>query len=223
MKKYRLLVILFVLVLVLVFVVWDAFFSETKTDKNINESERVVSQKIEQSKPSLDETHYQGIAQSKIESADSIVSTNTIVNSENWLSPPISNVSNQLMELIEREDIGYVDIGNYPFSETQQLGIRSFSSKGKIILFENTSPEYLDSYNTNFSDIVSEYFGAAAEGDIIMAISTKNSAGGVNYLVLPVQFDQINNLTNDVEFIIKQLRSEANNILTGTNLDAEEK
>ena len=56
-----------------------------------------------------------------------------------------------------------------------------------MLMFDNTESDYLDSYGLSESEVVSEFFGSAAEGDVILATSVRNEQGGIHCLVLPLQ------------------------------------
>ena len=59
--------------------------------------------------------------------------------------------------------------------------------RSSMLMFDNTESDYLDSYGLSESEVVSEFFGSAAEGDVILATSVRNEQGGIHYLVLPLQ------------------------------------
>ena len=104
-----------------------------------------------------------------------------------WLSQPINALSNALYEFIETEQVSYLSTEDVPFSEEQRNAIMALSKDGSMLMFDNTESDYLDSYGLSESEVVSEFFGSAAEGDVILATSVRNEQGGIHYLVLPLQ------------------------------------
>ena len=104
-----------------------------------------------------------------------------------WLSQPTNTLSNALYEFIETEQVSYLSTEDVPFSEEQRNAIMALSKDGSMLMFDNTESDYLDSYGLSESEVVSEFFGSAAEGDVILATSVRNEQGGIHYLVLPLQ------------------------------------
>ena len=104
-----------------------------------------------------------------------------------WLSQPTNALSNALYEFIETEQVSYLSTEDVPFSEEQRNAIMALSKDGSMLMFDNTESDYLDSYGLSESEVVSEFFGSAAEGDVILATSVRNEQGGIHYLVLPLQ------------------------------------
>ncbi|MCY9843141.1 hypothetical protein [Vibrio caribbeanicus] len=106
---------------------------------------------------------------------------------QTWLSQPTNTLSNALYEFIETEQVSYLSTEDVPFSEEQRNAIMALSKDGSMLMFDNTESDYLDSYGLSESEVVSEFFGSAAEGDVILATSVRNEQGGIHYLVLPLQ------------------------------------
>ena len=104
-----------------------------------------------------------------------------------WLSQPTNTLSNALYEFIETEQVSYLSTEDVPFSEEQRDAIMALSKNGSMLMFDNTESDYLDSYGLSESEVVSEFFGSAAEGDVILATSVRNEQGDIHYLVLPLQ------------------------------------
>ena len=125
--------------------------------------------------------------------AEMLVDGSLILESESeqpsqaWLSQPTNALSNALYEFIETEQVSYLSTEDVPFSEEQRNAIMALSKNGSMLMFDNTESDYLDSYGLSESEVVSEFFGSAAEGDVILATSVRNEQGGIHYLVLPLQ------------------------------------
>lgn len=104
-----------------------------------------------------------------------------------WLSTPLNELSNALYDFIETEQVRYLNTTDYPFDEHKQQQLRALAKQGALIMFDNTEPDYLDSYGVSETQVVSEYFGTASEGDVIIATSVATDDGGIHYLVLPLE------------------------------------
>tara|TARA_Y100001956_G_C4128454_1_gene191856 strand:- start:5215 stop:5904 length:690 start_codon:yes stop_codon:yes gene_type:complete len=103
-----------------------------------------------------------------------------------WLSDPLNQLSNELYDFIESEDVRYINTTDYPFDEEKQNQLNALIQEGDLILFDNTEPDYLDSYGVSEAQVVSEYFGTASDGDVIVATAVSLPDGGMHYLVLPL-------------------------------------
>ncbi|UTV30616.1 topoisomerase I [Photobacterium atrarenae] len=103
-----------------------------------------------------------------------------------WLSTPLNELSNALYDFIETEQVRYINTTDYPFDEHKQQQLRALAKQGELIMFDNTEPDYLDSYGVSETQVVSEYFGTASEGDVIIATGVPTDDGGIHYLVLPL-------------------------------------
>ena len=104
-----------------------------------------------------------------------------------WLSDPINQFSNDLYDFIELEKVRYVSTTDYPFDEQKKQQLRASIRAGEMIMFDHTEASYLNSYGVSEAQVVSEYFGTAAEGDIIVATAMILPDGGMHYLVLPLE------------------------------------
>lgn len=104
-----------------------------------------------------------------------------------WLSAPITPLSNELYDFIEAEEVSYISTTDYPFDEHKQTQLRALIKQGSMIMFDNTNPDYLDSYGVSETEVVSEYFGTASEGDVIIATGVTREDGSIHYLVLPLR------------------------------------
>ena len=111
--------------------------------------------------------------------AEMLVDGSLILESESeqpsqaWLSQPTNALSNALYEFIETEQVSYLSTEDVPFSEEQRNAIMALSKNGSMLMFDNTESDYLDSYGLSESEVVSEFFGSAAEGDVILATSVR--------------------------------------------------
>lgn len=108
------------------------------------------------------------------------------LDANNWISEPINTFSTQLYDFIKAENIKYVDTTNYPFTSETESELSRLSKSGDILLFDNTEPDYLSRIGVSYMNIVSGYFGTAAEGDALIATGVKGIDGGIHYLVLPI-------------------------------------
>lgn len=120
-----------------------------------------------------------------------------------WLSPPLNELSNALYDFIETEQVRYINTTDYPFDEYKQQQLRALAKQGELIMFDNTEPDYLDSYGVSETQVVSEYFGTASEGDVIIATSVATDDGGIHYLVLPLE----NKNTADNSALIETIKA----------------
>ncbi|WP_254230381.1 hypothetical protein [Vibrio coralliilyticus] len=106
---------------------------------------------------------------------------------ETWISPPLNELSNSLYDFIENEDIRYVSTEDVPFDDSQRQAILELAQSGQVLMFDNSDSTYLDSYGLTESQVVSEFFGTAAAGDVILATGVAHPQGGIHYLVLPLE------------------------------------
>ncbi|UXI03169.1 topoisomerase I [Photobacterium sp. TY1-4] len=119
-----------------------------------------------------------------------------------WLSAPLNELSNALYDFIETEQVRYINTTDYPFDAHKQRQLRALAKQGALIMFDNTEPDYLDSYGVNETQVVSEYFGTASEGDVIIATGVPTEDGGIHYLVLPL----INKNTADNSALVETVK-----------------
>ncbi|NOI59156.1 hypothetical protein [Vibrio coralliilyticus] len=115
------------------------------------------------------------------------ISQEDISAPETWISPPLNELSNSLYDFIENEDIRYVSTEDVPFDESQRQAILELAQSGQMVMFDNSDSAYLDSYGLTESQVVSEFFGTAAAGDVILATGVTHPQGGIHYLVLPLE------------------------------------
>ncbi|WP_253644395.1 hypothetical protein [Vibrio sp. Y42_MX_L11] len=84
------------------------------------------------------------------------------------------------------------------------------------ILFDNTESSYLDSYGVSETKVVSEYFGTASEGDVIIATGVQNEDGSIHYLVLPLKSKDLNDnskLFEDTKLAITLLKEQKHDLI----------
>lgn len=149
-------------------------------------------------------------AQSIIYPIDHQVSEDAALPTSTWISPPLNTLSNSLYDFIESEDVRYVSTEDFPFDESQREAILAFAKSGQVVMFDNSDSVYLDSYGVTESQVVSEYFGSAAAGDVILAAGVAHPQGGFHYLVLPLeQADtQETQWLNDIQQAVAMLKAE---------------
>ena len=142
--------------------------------------------------------------------------TSAIVASSPWLSAPLNNLSNTLYQFIETEQISYINTRDYPFDEDKQQQLRMLAKSGAVLMFDNSDSEYLDGYGVSVMDVVSEYFGTASEGDVIIATGVETEDGGMHYLVLPLINKDVGNedaLIEDVRLAVKLLKQQESSLV----------
>ncbi|OZG72779.1 hypothetical protein BTA51_14760 [Hahella sp. CCB-MM4] len=126
-----------------------------------------------------------------------------------WISLASTELSSELYDFIESEHLRYVDISTYPFDLETESRLRALSQSGEILMFDNTEADRLSGLTETPSDIVSRYFGTAAEADVIIATSVKTSDGGIHYLVLPVaKQEEADSLPEDIKVAVALLKQE---------------
>ena len=142
--------------------------------------------------------------------------TSAILASSPWLSAPLNNLSNALYQFIETEQISYINTRDYPFDEEKQQQLRILSKSGAVLMFDNSDSEYLDGYGVSVMDVVSEYFGTASEGDVIIATGVETEDGGMHYLVLPLVNKDVGNedaLIEDVRIAVTLLKQQKSSLV----------
>ncbi|MCV5752826.1 hypothetical protein OFN51_28830, partial [Escherichia coli] len=55
-----------------------------------------------------------------------------------WISAPLNELSNELYDFIEAEQVSYISTTDYPFDEQKQKQLRTLARQGVPILFDNT-------------------------------------------------------------------------------------
>ncbi|MEF1174674.1 topoisomerase I [Vibrio sinaloensis] len=144
------------------------------------------------------------------DATDTIVEELTLPETA-WLSDPINQLSNALYDFIESEQVRYINTTDYPFDEEKERQLNALVQAGEMIMFDNTDPDYLDSYGVSEAQVVSEYFGTASKGDVIVATAVVLPEGGMHYLVLPLQrksFDDDATLISDVKQAVTLLKDQ---------------
>lgn len=133
-----------------------------------------------------------------------------------WISAPLNELSNELYDFIEAEQVSYISTTDYPFDEQKQEQLRTLAKQGVPILFDNTESSYLDSYGVSETKVVSEYFGTASEGDVIIATGVQNKDGSIHYLVLPLKSKDLNDnskLIEDTKLAITLLKEQKHDLI----------
>ena len=125
--------------------------------------------------------------------------TSDVIPATPWISAPLNELSNELYDFIEAEQVSYISTTDYPFDEQKQKQLRTLAKQGVPILFDNTESSYLDSYGVSETKVVSEYFGTASEGDVIIATGVQNKDGSIHYLVLPLKSKDLNDNSKLIE------------------------
>lgn len=125
--------------------------------------------------------------------------TSDVIPATPWISAPLNELSNELYDFIEAEQVSYISTTDYPFDEQKQEQLRTLAKQGVPILFDNTESSYLDSYGVSETKVVSEYFGTASEGDVIIATGVQNEDGSIHYLVLPLKSKDLNDSSKLIE------------------------
>ncbi|MEH0759886.1 topoisomerase I [Vibrio sp. 16] len=144
------------------------------------------------------------------DATDTIVEELTLPETA-WLSDPINQLSNDLYDFIESEQVRYINTTDYPFDEEKDRQLNALIQAGEMIMFDNTDPDYLDSYGVSEAQVVSEYFGTASKGDVIVATAVVLPEGGMHYLVLPLQrksADDDATLISDVKQAVTLLKDQ---------------
>ncbi|MCS0402166.1 topoisomerase I [Vibrio diabolicus] len=134
-----------------------------------------------------------------------------VISSTPWISAPLNELSNELYDFIEAEQVSYISTTDYPFDEQKQKQLRTLAKQGVPILFDNTESSYLDSYGVSETKVVSKYFGTASEGDVIIATGVQNEDGSIHYLVLPLKSKDLNDnskLIEDTKLAITLLKEQ---------------
>ncbi|HII4360412.1 topoisomerase I [Vibrio parahaemolyticus] len=133
-----------------------------------------------------------------------------------WISAPLNELSNELYDFIEAEQVSYISTTDYPFDEQKQEQLRTLAKQGVPILFDNTESSYLDSYGVSETKVVSEYFGTASEGDVIIATGVQSEDGSIHYLVLPLKSKDLNDnskLIEDTKLAITLLKEQKHDLI----------
>ncbi|MCG7496022.1 topoisomerase I [Vibrio sp. Of7-15] len=133
-----------------------------------------------------------------------------------WLSDPINELSNELYDFIESEQVRYINTTDYPFDEEKQTQLSTLAKSGDLIMFDNTDPDYLDNYGVSEAEVVSEYFGTASEGDVIIATAVLTKGGGIHYLVLPIKSENSTDnekLLDDVKQAVTLLKEQKSDLV----------
>ncbi|OZG71347.1 hypothetical protein BTA51_20555 [Hahella sp. CCB-MM4] len=129
-----------------------------------------------------------------------------------WVSQASTELSSELYDFIEAEQLRYVDISTYPFDPQTEKLLRKLSQTGEIMLFDNTEADRLGGLSETPSDIIADYYGTAAEADVIVATSVKTADGGINFMVLPVaKKEESNSLPEDIKVAVALLKQEKAN------------
>ncbi|MDW1905161.1 topoisomerase I [Vibrio sp. 705] len=142
--------------------------------------------------------------------------TSDVIPATPWISAPLSELSNELYDFIEAEQVSYISTTDYPFDEKKQKQLRTLAKQGIPILFDNTESSYLDSYGVSETKVVSEYFGTASEGDVIIATGVQNADGSIHYLVLPLKSKDLNDnskLIEDTKLAITLLKEQKHDLI----------
>lgn len=142
--------------------------------------------------------------------------TSDVIPATPWISAPLNELSNELYDFIEAEQVSYISTTDYPFDEQKQKQLRTLAKQGVPILFDNTEPSYLDSYGVSETKVVSEYFGTASEGDVIIATGVQNADGSIHYLVLPLKSKDLNDnskLIEDTKLAITLLKEQKHDLI----------
>lgn len=133
-----------------------------------------------------------------------------------WLSDPINELSNELYDFIESEQVRYINTTDYPFDEEKQTQLSTLAKSGELIMFDNTDPDYLDNYGVSEAEVVSEYFGTASKGDVIIATAVLTEGGGIHYLVLPIKSEGLTDnekLLDDVKQAVTLLKEQKSDLV----------
>ncbi|AZZ90996.1 hypothetical protein EUZ85_09785 [Hahella sp. KA22] len=126
-----------------------------------------------------------------------------------WVSQASTSLSAELYDFIEAEGLRYVDTSNFPFDPQTERLLQKLSQSGEILLFDNTEAERLGGLTEKPSDIIADYYGAATEGDAIIATSVTNADGSVHFMVLPVhKKGEDSSLSEDVKLAVALLKQE---------------
>ncbi|HHF0483815.1 TPA: topoisomerase I [Vibrio antiquarius] len=142
--------------------------------------------------------------------------TSDVIPATPWISAPLNELSNELYDFIEAEQVSYISTTDYPFDEQKQEQLRTLAKQGVPILFDNTESSYLDSYGVSETKVVSEYFGTASEGDVIIATGVQNADGSIHYLVLPLKNKDLNDnskLIEDTKLAITLLKEQKHDLI----------
>ena len=142
--------------------------------------------------------------------------TSDVIPATPWISAPLNELSNELYDFIEAEQVSYISTTDYPFDEQKQKQLRTLAKQGVPILFDNTESSYLDSYGVSETKVVSEYFGTASEGDVIIATGVQNADGSIHYLVLPLKSKDLNDnskLIEDTKLAITLLKEQKHDLI----------
>ncbi|MCA2415615.1 MULTISPECIES: topoisomerase I [Vibrio] len=142
--------------------------------------------------------------------------TSDFITATPWISAPLNELSNELYDFIEAEQVSYISTTDYPFDEQKQEQLRTLAKQGVPILFDNTESSYLDSYGVSETKVVSEYFGTASEGDVIIATGVQNADGSIHYLVLPLKNKDLNDnskLIEDTKLAITLLKEQKHDLI----------
>lgn len=142
--------------------------------------------------------------------------TSDVIPATPWISAPLNELSNELYDFIEAEQVSYISTTDYPFDEQKQKQLRTLAKQGVPILFDNTESSYLDSYGVSETKVVSEYFGTASEGDVIIATGVQNKDGSIHYLVLPLKSKDLNDsskLIEDTKLAITLLKEQKHDLI----------
>ncbi|WP_282174796.1 topoisomerase I [Vibrio diabolicus] len=142
--------------------------------------------------------------------------TSDVIPATPWISAPLNELSNELYDFIEAEQVSYISTTDYPFDEQKQEQLRTLAKQGGPILFDNTESSYLDSYGVSETKVVSEYFGTASEGDVIIATGVQNEDGSIHYLVLPLKSKDLNDnskLIEDTKLAITLLKEQKHDLI----------
>lgn len=142
--------------------------------------------------------------------------TSDVIPATPWISAPLNELSNELYDFIEAEQVSYISTTDYPFDEQKQKQLRTLARQGVPILFDNTESSYLDSYGVSETKVVSEYFGTASEGDVIIATGVQNADGSIHYLVLPLKSKDLNDnskLIEDTKLAITLLKEQKHDLI----------
>lgn len=148
-----------------------------------------------------------------------------IIPAENnqWLTPPTSELSNEILEFTEQQNVSYVDTIYYPFSDDINEKLVTVAKSGEVILFDNSQPDYLDSYGVSSGEIVANYFGAAESGDAIVAVTATTPEEGTRYLVLSVKKDKgEKEFVADVKDAIKLIKERQELLADGTEKQVDQ-
>ncbi|ABC31838.1 hypothetical protein HCH_05159 [Hahella chejuensis KCTC 2396] len=126
-----------------------------------------------------------------------------------WVSQASTSLSAELYDFIETEGLRYVDTSNFPFDPQTERLLQKLSQSGEILLFDNTEAERLGGLTEKPSDIIADYYGAATEGDAIIATSVTGADGSVHFMVLPViKKGEDSSLSEEVKLAVALLKQE---------------